>query len=44
MGPILIPHNSKTAAAPSIKISIFNDLIIQPINSLVSNLSNPLKI
>jgi len=42
IGPILIPHNSKTAAAPKIKIKIFNDLIIQPISSLVKILSNPL--
>ena len=35
IGPIFIPHNSKTAASPKIKIKIFNDLIIQPINSLV---------
>ena len=42
IGPILIPHNSKTAAKPKIKIKIFNDLIIQPISSLVNNLSKPL--
>ena len=42
IGPIFIPHNSKTAAAPNIKINIFNDLIIHPINSLVRILSNPL--
>ena len=41
---ILIPHNSKTAAKPKIKIKIFNDLIIQPISSLVNNLSKPLSI
>jgi len=44
IGPILIPHNSRTAANPKIKIKIFNDFIIQPINSLVNNLSSPLKI
>ena len=44
IGPILIPHNSKTAAKPKIKIKIFNDLIIQPISSLVNNLSKPLSI
>ena len=43
MGPILIPHNSKTAAKPKIKIKIFNDLIIHPINSLVKSLSRPLR-
>jgi hypothetical protein len=35
IGPIFIPHNSKTAASPKIKIKIFRDLIIHPINSLV---------
>ena len=44
IGPILIPHNSRTAAAPKIKIRIFKDLIIHPISSLVKILSNPLKI
>ena len=44
IGPIFIPHNSRTAAAPNIKINIFNYLIIHPINSLVRILSNPLKI
>ena len=43
IGPILIPHNSSTAAAPKIKMRIFKDLIIHPINSLVSILSKPLK-
>ena len=43
IGPILIPHNSKTAAKPKIKIKIFNDLIIHPINSLVKSLSRPLR-
>ena len=38
------PDNSKTAASPKIKIRIFSDLIIQPINSLVKSLSRPLKI
>ena len=42
IGPILIPHNSKTAARPSMNINIFNDLIIHPINSLVKILSSPL--
>ena len=44
IGPIFIPQSSRTAAKPKIKIKIFNDLIIQPINSLVKTLSNPLKI
>ena len=44
IGPILIPHNSRTAAAPKIKIRILRDFIIQPINSFVRTLSNPLKI
>ena len=42
IGPIFIPHSSKTAAAPNINIKIFKDLIIHPINSLFSNLSRPL--
>ena len=29
MGPILIPHSSKTAATPNIKINTFIALIIQ---------------
>ena len=44
IGPILIPHNSRTAANPKIKIKTFSDFIIHPINSLVNILSNPLKI
>ena len=44
IGPIFIPHNSKTAARPKMKIKIFKDFIIHPINSLVKSLSNPLKI
>ena len=43
IGPIFIPHNSKTAAAPKIKISILIDLTIQLINSLVRILPRPLK-
>ena len=43
IGPIFIPNNSKTAANPKIKIKILRDLMIHPINSLVNNLSNPLK-
>ena len=44
IGPILIPHNSKTAAAPRMNIKILNDLMIQPINSRVKILPKPLKI
>ena len=44
IGPILIPHNSSTAANPKINIKILSDLIIQPISSLVKSLSSPLKI
>ena len=43
IGPIFIPHNSKTAAAPRMKIKIFYDLIIHPINSLVRIFPNPLR-
>jgi len=43
IGPILIPHNSNTAAAPKIIISIFRALKIQLISSLVKIFSNPLK-
>ena len=43
IGPILIPHNSKTAAAPKMKINIFKDLIIHQINSLVRIFPNPLR-
>ena len=41
IGPIFIPHNSKTAAAPKIRISILKALTIQPINSFVKSFSNP---
>ena len=44
IGPIFIPHNSNTAASPSMNINIFKDLIIHPMSSLVNNLSRPLKI
>ena len=44
IGPIFMPQSSKTAAAPKIKIKIFKDFIIHPINYLVNNLSNPLNI
>ncbi len=30
IGPILIPHNSSTAASPKINIKILSDFIIQP--------------
>ena len=36
IGPIFIPHNSNTAAAPKIKIKIFTALIIQSIRSFES--------
>ena len=43
IGPILIPHSSNTAAAPKIKISIFNALTIQPISYFVKSFSRPPK-
>ena len=42
IGPIFIPHNSNTAAAPKIKIKTLRDFIIQPINSLVKIFPSPL--
>ena len=44
IGPIFIPHSSSTAAVPKIKINIFNDLIIHPINSRVNIFPRPLRI
>ena len=37
IGPIFIPHNSKTAAAPNIIIKIFIAFIIQLIKSFDNN-------
>ena len=43
-GPDLGQRVANAAVTQKIKIKTFNDLIIQPINSRVKTLSNPLKI